>query len=189
MGNLVMVQHDDIHAALAEPINGGDGGGTTVHRQQQPDWKLLKTILHAVPGEAVSFIQPVWQVAVNPPAQRGQRFAEESGRSHAIHIVIPKKDQRFVPASREKQPVHGRRHVRHEEGVAELVQARFQEIGRAGGVGHTPVDQALTEQGRNPEYAGQLAGQQRLRRRDGPAKFHGRFRGCVAPRRWRRRSR
>ena len=59
-----------------------------------------------------------------------------------------------------------------QERIAELLQARFEEIRHTTRFGQTPVGQALGEQGGQFQILGEALDDQRLRWRDGPVKFH-----------------
>ena len=95
-GDLVMIQHDDIDAALFEPGDGFHGGRTAIHRQQQRGREFLQAILHAVPAEAVTFVHAMGQIVAGVPAEPAEDFEQQRGGSDAVHVVIAEDDQRFV---------------------------------------------------------------------------------------------
>src|SRR5439155_20961279 len=97
---------------------------------------------------------------------------EERSRSDAVGVVVSKNDERLVAAAGQKQSLDRRGHVGQQEGIAELLQSRFQKFGRLAWFAQSPVDQALRQQGRHLQFPGQVPDQERLPRRDGPAKFH-----------------
>ncbi len=71
IGNLMMIQYDDINSALAKPVNRGNCRGPAIDRQQQLDGKSPQTIFDPVLAQTVAFIQTVRQVMVHSPAERG----------------------------------------------------------------------------------------------------------------------
>ena len=48
--NLVVVQHDDVHAALSQRSDGCDSGRAAVHRQEQGGGESRQAILHGFLG-------------------------------------------------------------------------------------------------------------------------------------------
>ena len=162
----MMVEHDDIHAAFAQPGDGFHGGRAAVHGEQQFDGKFLQAILHAVVAQAVAFVHAVRQIKIHLPAKRAQNFQQQRGGSHAVHVVIAENDQRLVAFAGAEQPLDGGGHVRQQKRVGEIFQPRREEVRDGRRLAEAAVEQALREQRRNFELRRELSGEQRLRRRE-----------------------
>ena len=152
-GDLVMVQHDDVHAALCERGDGCDGGRAAVHGEQQGGGELRQAILHAVLAEAVAFVHAMRQVVVDLPAERAEHFEQQGGGGDAVHVVIAEDDERFVALAGLEQALDGGGHVRQQERVGQLLEPGLEEGGDGGRFAQAAVQQALGEQRRDFEGA------------------------------------
>ena len=74
-----MIQHDYVHAALAEPGDGPHRSGPAVHRQQQRHGELPEAILHAILAEAIAFVHAMRQVVMRRPAQSAEDLQQQGG--------------------------------------------------------------------------------------------------------------
>ena len=148
-GNLMMVQHDHVHAALAEPGDGGDGGRAAVHGEQQRHGELPEAILHAILAEAVAFVHAMRQVVMDLPAERAQHFEQQGGRGDAVHVVIAEDDERLVALAGLEQALDGGRHVRQQERIGQVLEPGLEEAGDGRWLAQAAIQEALGEQRRD----------------------------------------
>ena len=127
-GDLVVVQDDDVHAALAQPGDGVDGGRAAVHREQQRDGEFLQAVLHAVLAEAVAFVHAMRQVVMSRPAEGAEHFEQQRGGGDAVHVVIAEDDEGFVAFAGLEQALDGGGHVRQQERVGQVLEAGLEEV-------------------------------------------------------------
>ena len=158
-GNLVVIEHDDLGSFLAEPGDGVGGRRAAIHGQQQRGGIFFQAILRRVPAQPVAFVHAMRQIIMDVPAERAERFQEQGGGGDAIHVVIAKDHQRFAAPAGAQETLHRRRHVREQQRVRQIPQARLQKAGGLVRLDHAAVDQALGEQGRDPQGGGERGGQ------------------------------
>ena len=117
-----------------------------------------------VPAQAVAFIHAMRQIIIDGPAERAERFQEQGRGGNAIHVVIAKDDQRFAAPAGQQETLHRRRHVRKQHRVRQIPEARSQESGGLVRPGDAAVDQALSQQRRDPQGGGERGGGRAQRR-------------------------
>ena len=106
------------------------------------------------------------QVVVDLPAERAKHFEQQGGGGDAVHVVIAEDDEGFVALAGLEEALDGGRHVRQQERVGQLLEPGLEEGGDGGRFTQAPVQQALGEQGRDAQGAGQLPGEPGLWRRE-----------------------
>ena len=144
----MMIEHDNIHIVLVQPLDGVHCGGTAIHRHQQSDGTCIETARHPFAGKAVAFIEPVRQMAAHTPSIAAQGVHEKGRRGHAIHIVIAIDNHAFAPFPRQQEPFNGFVHVRQQKRIAEMLQARIEKGADFGRIVQPPVQETLRQQRR-----------------------------------------
>ena len=146
----MMVQHNHIHAALLEPCDGFDRRRAAIHSQQERCGEFFQAVFHAFPAQAVAFVHAIRQVVMCRPSERAQNFGQQRSRGHAVHVIITENDERFVRVrggmSLEEALDCGS-HVRQQEGIGKLLEARLKEAVDQRGFAQAAVEEALGEQG------------------------------------------
>src|SRR5690242_254498 len=109
------------------------------------------------------------EIIIRLPAELFEHFAEQRSGSDAVHVVIAKDDERFVAFARLEETFDGDGHVREKKRIGEAFEARLEETRDALQLAKTAVHEALGEQRRDFQGAGELPGEEWLWRRDCPA--------------------
>ena len=169
----MMIEHDHINAAPAQPRDAFDCGGTTIHSEQQGHGKFFEAVLHARPTETVAFVHPMRQIGVHLPAERGEDFDQQRGGGDAIDIVIAKDNHRLAAFARDVEAIYGEAHVRQQKGIGKILEPRLQEARDGFRLAEAAVEKTLGQERRKPEFLREEGGQSGLGRGDGPAVFHG----------------
>jgi hypothetical protein len=164
--NLVVVQHDDVDAALAQRGDGGDGVRAAVHGEEQGSGELREAMLDAVVAEAVTLVHAMREVVLDVPAERTEHFEQQGGRGDAVHVVIAENDEGFVAVAGLEQALDSGAHVGQEERVGQLLEPGLEEAGDGGWFAQATIQQALGEQRRDIEGGRQLGGEAGLGRRE-----------------------
>ena len=142
----MVVEHQHVHAAFAEPGDLRDGGRAAVHGEQQLHRKFLQTILHAGLTETVALVHAVRQIAMHFPAQRGQHVMQQGGGGHTVHVVITEDDQRLARGVRREQPLDGDAHVRKQKRIGKVLQLWIEKARDGFRLAVTAIEQALCEE-------------------------------------------
>jgi hypothetical protein len=146
---LVVVQHDDIDAALPEPGYRVHGGRTAINGQEQGNREPLETMLDRLKAQAIPLVQPVRQVIIHGPTKASQHLGQQSRRGHPIDVVITEDDQRFAALAGAKEPFDRRSHVGQQERIGQLLQARLEKTANALRIVQSAIQKALRHQRRN----------------------------------------
>ena len=117
----MVVEDQHINAALAQPGDLGARGRTAIHGKEQLHRNLLQAVLHAGLAESVALVHAMRQVAMHRPAERGQKFVEQRGGSHAVHIVVAEDDERLACGVRDEETFDGHLHVWEQKRVGEVL--------------------------------------------------------------------
>jgi hypothetical protein len=168
----VVVENDDVDAALFEPGDGLDARGAAIDREEQGGWEFVEAIFDGFLAKAVAFVHAVREIVIGGPTETRQDFQEQGGGGDAVDVVVTEDDERFFAFAGEEKAVDTESHVGQEEGVGKVLKARLEEIIYGVRVRQAAVEEALGEERRKVELMGQLAGEQRLRRGEGPAELH-----------------
>jgi hypothetical protein len=171
-GDLVVVENDDVDAALFEPGDGLNGRGAAIDGEQEGSREFVETIFDGFLAKAITFVHPVREIVIGGPTETRQDFQEQGSGSNAVDVIVAEDDERFFAFASEEKAVDGKGHVRQEKGVGEVFEARFEEIVNGLWVGEAAVEQALGEERGKAELICQLAGEQGLRQGEGPAELH-----------------
>jgi len=167
-----MIKNNHVDATFAKRRNGFDGSRAAIHGEEQGRRIFVQAVFHAVGAQAVTFVHPVGQIEIHAPVERTQDFEQQRGGGYAVHVVIAKNHQRFILFAGAEQSPDGGVHVRQQKRVGEIFQPGLEKVLDDGRFAETSIDQALGEQRRDFELRRQLTGEERLRRRGGPAEFH-----------------
>ena len=169
----MVVQDDDVHAALRERSNGGGGGGTAIHGQEQGGRRARQAMVHGLGAQAVAFVHAVGEVGADVPAKGAEDLQQQRGGGNTVHVVVPEDDDGLVAAAGQEKALDGSGHVGQQERVGQVLEPGLEEGCGGGGVSQATVQEALGEERRDFEGVGQLAGEAGLRGSEGPAALHG----------------
>ncbi len=159
-----MIEDDNIHTPLLEPSNRVHRGRAAIHGEEQGDGEFFEAIFNGVLAEAVPFVHPMGQIEMDGPAEGTQDFDEQRGRGDPVHVVIAEDYERFVLLASAEETLDGCCHVGEQKRVSELFKTGFEKPGNGCWVAEAAIDEALGEERREFEGAGQLAGEEGLGR-------------------------
>ena len=117
---------------------------------------FLEAILHGSLAQAVTFLEPMGQIAFDFAAKHCQDFDQDGGRADAINVIIAEDDDRLGVAARLEQTVHGTFHPRNEEGIGEVLEAGVKKAVDLFGFGQSTIEEALGEEWRDVQGLRQL---------------------------------
>src|SRR5690242_2464542 len=102
------------------------------------------------------------EIGVHLPSERSQHFGEEGRRGDAVHVVVAKNDESFIPFARGEEALDGSAHVRQEKRISKVLEARLEEAGNRLGLAETSVEETLREQRGDLQLPGEDSHQRRL---------------------------
>jgi hypothetical protein len=114
-----------------------------------------QAILNTRLAQPVTFLTAVRQVKVHLPAELAKNFGQNGSGRDAVHVIISENDDAFAPFTGRIEPVHGSPHIREEERIRQVFEARLKELKNGIRLGEATIEKALGEQFRNPEFPGQ----------------------------------
>jgi hypothetical protein len=158
----VVIENDDVHAALLEPGYGVNGGRAAIHSQQESGGEFFEAVFDGVLAKAVAFVHAMGQVEIDHQSERAQDFKKKGRRGNAVHVVIAEDNERFLFFLSTQQSFDGSGHIREEEWIRQLLQARVKKGGNGDRVAKAAVEETLDEERGEVEGAGQLAGEERV---------------------------
>ena len=91
----MVVENDDVDAALFEPGNGLDARGAAIDREEQGGREFVEAILDGFLAKAITFVHAVREIIIRSPTETGQNFQEEGGGGDAVDVVVAEDDERF----------------------------------------------------------------------------------------------
>jgi len=143
---LVMVEHDHVDASIAEGANLFGRRGAAVHRQDQGGRMFGEAALDSLVIETVSVIDPVGEKGVRFQAESPQETVEQGQGGHAIDVVVSVEHHGFLPVDGLEDALHGRLHLRQQEGIGEILEPGMEEFldlgrGRQAALEEKPHDQ------------------------------------------------
>lgn len=152
--DLMMVEHQDIHAPAGEPFDRRERRGAAIHGEEKRCGEFVEAVFHARLAQAIAFLHSMREIIAHRPAQSAQYLGEQGGRRHPIHIIVAKNDDWLAGFSRAEQPLDGHRHVGQEERIGEVLQPRLDEAGDGLRLAQPPVEEALGQKPRDVKLLG-----------------------------------
>src|SRR5262245_60041167 len=120
------------------------------------------------------------QVMVHLPAEGAEDFAEQRRGSDTVDVVIAENDESLAPFAGREEALDRGPHVREEEWVGQILQARLKEAGNGLGLTVAAVQEALGQERGEAQFPGQELGEGWLRGRNRPTVFHRRGQSAGA---------
>ena len=175
----MVVEDHDVHAAVAQPGDAFDGGGAAIHGDEQAGGVFFQTGLHGALAEAVALVHAVRQVTGGREAEARKGLEQQGGGTNAVHVVVTEDDHGLAGGAGAEQARDRGVHRGQQKGISQGLEAGFEVGGEGVGFAVAAIEEALGEQGRDAQAGGELVGEQRIGRGEGPAEFHGVAAGVV----------
>src|SRR6267143_4924142 len=85
-----MIDDDNVASLGLEPCDAGGGSGAAIDRQDQLPSMPFKAVLDGHLAQAISLVQPVWQIGVDLASEHREHFDQDCGGAYSVDVIIAK---------------------------------------------------------------------------------------------------